>query len=213
MARAIAALLVVVSAAGPAACRSADIAQANDELRDRVVDLEDEVRELRDLNAELEVKLAAAGAATPAGELPERVRASIPRVTRISISRLSHARDDDGDGRVDRLTLYLLPADGRGRFVQLVGEATASATVPVVGGPPLAIGDLTLDAPAVRDAYRSGLTGTHYTIELPVELPEGDPPATCTVQVAFDDALTGRRHSASRTVDLAPSREQRAVEP
>jgi hypothetical protein len=59
----------------------------------------------------------------------------------------------------------------------------------------------------VRDAYRSSVMGTHYTVEMPVTLQEDErnrspTPAETTVIVTYDDGLTGRQLSATHQVAL-----------
>jgi hypothetical protein len=186
-----------------AGCRSAAIAAENDRLRSRVVELEDELTDARGSLAELRAELATLAAA--AGDLPEDIRANTPHVVTISIGRLSHARDDDGDGRADRLIIYVNPADGRDRFVQCVGELTAHAALLPAQGEAATIARVTLAPAELRDAYRSGVTGTHYTIELPIALPADiGPIAACDVRVGYVDGRTGRRCEAHRSVSLEP---------
>jgi hypothetical protein len=182
-------------------CRR-NFANENDVLRARVLELEDEVALLRGRTAELESALAAQAARGHEGIAPE-VASEIPYVAEVAIDRWSHARDEDGDGRADVIVLYVVPADGRGRFVQLAGFLDAQAAIIPAGGDVRAIGAVALDPSAVCDAYRSSFTGTHYTLRLPVAVPAAAPLEACDVTVVYRDGITGARLEAHRAIDLA----------
>jgi hypothetical protein len=182
-----------------------DFANENDVLRAQVIDLEDEVTALERRNSELEAELARM-AGDPAS-LPAEIRANIPNLVELSIGRLSHSVDPDGDGRADVLRVYVHPIDGRGRFIQLVGMVRVHAALLPGEGEPIRIGQETFSPDAVRDAYRSGFTGTHYTFELPIELPDGNDVAEATVRIEHVDGRTGKRYEAQRPIALRPARE------
>jgi hypothetical protein len=117
------------------------------------------------------------------------------------------------------------PFDGRHRFVQIVGTLTVEARyVPLAGaGTPqdevLAravapadsalpdqnlLGRTTLGPSGLREAYRSGFMGTHYTVEI---VPRPDVRVTdgaVVLSATFVDELTGRRHEAWRVVRARP---------
>jgi hypothetical protein len=174
------------------------IAAENDRLRAQAVDLEQQVRALTGRIAELESQLSLA--AKEAGTVSEEVVAATPRLVTISIGRLSHAGDDNADGAFDRLTVYLEPEDGLGRFMQVVGTVSMHAAVLPAEGPALTIGQATIGPKALREAYRSAFGGPSYTLTLPI-----NPPAEavqCTVRVVFKDAYTGHEFSAERGIEL-----------
>jgi hypothetical protein len=171
-----------------------------DELRARVLDLENENRQLARRVEELETELQMA-AARPES-LPEAVRAAQPHVADIALGRLSHVVDLDEDGRPDRVRLYVEPRDGRGRFVQLVGTLSVNAALMPAEAAAETVGRLTLGPLELRDAYRSGITGTHYTIEVPVTLPPAAAEREILVRVVYVDGRTGAEHTAQRAVPL-----------
>jgi hypothetical protein len=99
----------------------------------------------------------------------------------------------------------VVPTDAYGRFVQVVGTLVVEArAVPATGatdaGAPVL--STTLRPGAVRDAYRSGLTGTHYSVELPLSGPAqaGD----VMLRASFTDALTGATHTANLVRPVRP---------
>ena len=154
------------------ACGPRNFDNENDALR-----REREV--LRDRIAALELELAEARAKAAVSGSPEAdaVARATPEAAKVTIARLARLEDADGDGVADRVTLRIEPVDGRGRFVQVAG--TIAARVEVVRGdaPTRELGRVTLDPAQVRDAYRAGLGGAAYAVEVPVDgagLVEGD---------------------------------------
>jgi len=189
-------LLVLLAGCGKKASRQ------NDLLRARVMDLETQVQELTDRNQELEAALTQVE--TPPGEPPEVVRAATPQVVRVEIDRLSHALDEDDDGQVEALKIYVKPADGMGRFVQLAGWLSVHAADLHPDAEAETLGQVTLDPTEVRQAYRAGFLGTHYTVTLPLTLPADRPEGPCTVRVIYEDGRSRRRVSDEREIDLQP---------
>ncbi len=193
-------LLVGFFAVLLAACSSGKrISAENDRLRQKVLDLEKQTALLSGENAELKARLAEADTGNP---VAQEVRDATPRVSSISIDRLSHAGDTNGDGRPDVLTVYVSPADGRGRFTQLVGTLSAHAACLPEQSDAITIGRLSLGPAEVREAYRSAFTGTHYTLEVPLSLDAAPEADQCTVRVVYRDGYTGEELVAERAVKL-----------
>ncbi len=191
-------LLALVAALPLPGCRAGNFENENDILRAKVFDLEDEVAALRLRDSELETRLAAAERVP--GEIDAEVRANTPQVAALGISRLSHVRRDDGGEGAPTLVLYVEPVDGRGRFLQLAGTLAVNVAVLPAGGPARTIGSATLGPAELRDAYRSAFTGTHYTIEIPVE-PAGDAD-TCEVRAVYTDGWTGQERAVTSSVSF-----------
>ncbi len=162
------------------------------------MDLQLQVGTLERRNQELEAGLAEVSARPDS--LPEEIVANTPHVARIHISRLSHVRDDDGDGKTDTLIVYVRPVDGLGRFVQIVGSLAIHAGVLPVGEDAVTIGRIELSPGEVRAAYRSGATGTHYTIQMPFESPFDA--SECDVRVTYTDGRSGRAYNAHESIAL-----------
>lgn len=187
-------------------------------MRSRIAELEQRVGELERRNMELIGALARGD--DEDGEPPAEVRANTPHVAEVSIGRRSHGRDHTGDGRADELVIYLRPKDGRGRFVQMVGAVTVSASAaPQVDDDETAepdtaaeagrvIGRRALGPTALRDAYRSGLTGTHYTVTLPLGAETSADHDEAIVRVTYRDGWTGRVHTSERRIELTGPRVQ-----
>src|SRR5262249_54557974 len=118
-------------------CRH-NFANENDALREKILNLETQVDQLKRRNSELEAQVKAVVNPTPT--TPEDIRLNTPQVAEISIDSLSFARDTDKDGRPDTLMVYLTSADGLGRFTQLVGTVDVSAAIVPIKSDPVSIG-------------------------------------------------------------------------
>ncbi len=196
-------LSVVLASGGVGGCRSGGFANANDALRRRVVELEGQVGRLERRNDELAAELARASGAPDS--LPEAIRVNTPRVATLGIGTRSHVRPvrEPGDVRARRLIVYVEPADGRGRFVQMVGALTVHVDVLPLDAEPVSIGHLDLAPAELRDAYRSGMLGTHYTAEVPLDVSDAAGISSCDVRVVYTDGRTGRRLDTHASIDLA----------
>jgi hypothetical protein len=192
--------ILIASLLLPAAgCRSSFVTEG-DALRERIMELEESLLDAERRAAELEASLAEAHADRV--DVDPEIEAATPRVTGLQLGRLSHLSDADADGVPDGAVVYLSPADGRGRFLQLTGHLTVHAVVIPPDRPSISLLIVRLSPAELRDAYRSSLTGTHYTIEAPFDWPADIASRTATVRVEFTDGATGRVHSAERELSL-----------
>ena len=181
-------------------CGPRDFYNENDRLREQVATMQAEHRDLQRRLAELQAELAQAAAAP--GSVSEEVRANTPHVAAIEITRLSHARDTDADGRADELLLYVVPRDGLSRFVQAVGELSVHAAVLPAGSPAQTIGQIAIGSTELRGLYRYSFAGLHYALTVPIELAVDEKIEATAVAVEFEDGLSGRTFRAERSIDL-----------
>lgn len=181
-------------------CSDGQIATENDGLRRQVLELRKENEQLRQRETELTFELQQDSRRPDA--LPPEIRENTPHVASISIGPRSHVRDQDDDGIPDRILVYVTPADGYGRFIQLVGSLSMHAVILPPDADAITIGRVTLEPFELRAAYRSGITGTHYTIELPIENLPKPAESTCILRVLFEDGLTGQQRSAEHEVSF-----------
>jgi hypothetical protein len=201
-------LLCAILPGAMAGCSRNDrVAKANDVLRARNLELEGKVEQLTRRTTELESAVRSAAAARP--ELSADILECTPHVTGMGIDRLSFARDADKDGVADSLYLLVKPADGMGRFTQLVGRVHVTATIGSPGRAALVIADRDFGPREVRDAYRATITSIHYALEAPLTFPaegaaELAESAMCTVAVAYTDGYTGLTFAATRDISLKP---------
>lgn len=137
--------------------------------------------------------------------LQQQVQGAMPlagvtaaRVVKLGFGRYSSAVDTDGDKRDDLIKLYVQPMDQQGRFLPATGEATIQAILLRADNQPLPLGQVALSPQAWDKAYRTGLTGTHFSVELPLAGTDSTALNTLkkgvhqiTVVVKFTDAATG----------------------
>jgi len=154
--------------------------------------------QLRELEGELRA-LRAALADAPEAAIDPEAEAARPRLSAIGLGRGSAVRRTDDDGGV--MALYLEPRDGRGRFLQIVGTLTVQLAVLGIGSEPIVLGEWSYSPGRVRDAWRSGFMGTHYTIIEAVPLPGGSG-GEASVLIRFDDAIDGGRFELLRALPV-----------
>ncbi len=140
--------------------------------------------------------------------------AAVATIARVGISGLTMVRETSADTAT--LALVIVPEDGLGRFIQAAGTLKVSVAALAPGCAPMAAGTLTVTPLALRDCYRAGLLGTHYTVEIPLKWSGSDaqPPATVravSVAIDFTDALSGRSFPAAATIQVLPPRPSPAV--
>lgn len=191
----------------PAACSTKGAWTEADELRSRVVELEKSLATTTAERNEARAKLAEIERASTigSGDLAADVLDALPRCAGIELDRLSGLAPD-----ASKLYVYLKPFDGRRRFVQIVGRVSLRADLlpEQPDAPPTTLASASLGPAELRDAYRSGLTGTHYELALPVDHADHPPVGRIAVRVTFDDALTRTAHHAEAFLQASkpPSR-------
>ncbi|HMN97077.1 MAG TPA: hypothetical protein PKC43_11460 [Phycisphaerales bacterium] len=173
-----------------------------DRNRERVQELEGEVRTLRGRVGELEAALGLSERLSASAAIDPAVLAAAPFAESIRLGRFGGFEDRDGDGAADLLRLSIEALDGGGRPVQVAGWARVELTCAPLGGAPRRIATLELEPAELRERFRSGLFGASYSIELPVAAahrPEGP----CILVVELRDGITGRTMRTEETVDPA----------
>lgn len=128
----------------------------------------------------------------------------MPALASLGLSSDSAARSTSPT--TAQLAILLAPADGLGRFIQITGRVRASVAALPAGGEPIKAGSVELTPRQLRDCYRSGFMGTHYTIEFPVEWKGGEGARALSISGEFVDGLTGRRYPFMGTVPVVPGR-------
>lgn len=189
-------MAVLVLATG---CDSAS-RKASARLRRDVVNLQQQVDALQKQEKELQAQLKQAQEGRD--ELEAEILASTPFVSSIALSPFSGMRRDEGDGPV--MELFVSAVDGRGRPLQVVGRLQALAMLIPSEGETVELGRVDLGPAEVRDAWRGGLGGASYLVEVPMtgSLPEGT--STVHVRVFHEDARTGEVFEASGDIRPKP---------
>lgn len=207
------ALAVLLAATLATGCRGRALAPSEaDAVREQLALRTRERDAARARVAELETELArrsapAPGAANdPANDL--ELAAATPALASVAVSGLSAATLVDANNA--NLSLVLVPTDGLGRFLQVAGTLRISVAAIVAGEPPQPSATRTLGPKAMRDAYRSGFMGTHYTVEMPVAWTGAREASALSVSVEFTDGATGRAFPAVATMRMLPPKSARA---
>ena len=190
----------------------------NAELLAKVESLERQLSEARTAAAESAARQAAGpGPAEGEGQaLSAEAIEATPHLAGISIAGSSHTdRPLKGEGCIARI--YVSPIDGLGRFIQVVGTASVTLYWSPPGCEAEVLSCHEFGPLALRDAYRSGFGGTHYTLEWPIErkespVPDGGAPGTVwncggplEAKVEFTDARSGRVFTARRALAVMVS--------
>lgn len=169
-----------------------------DDARVRAMELERRVSELEARNSELAAQLSAARdaeAASPGpGDPGAEVREATPRLVSLAFGGGSAewaglAKDGSRGATVH---VAIEPRDGRSRAIQVAGRCEVTVAFVDPAGTARAIGHRAYAPLELRDAWRSGLMGSHYAIEVPVTVPEGLPRGPWSVSVSMTDGWTGR---------------------
>lgn len=124
----------------------------------------------------------------------------VSRFVAIELGTFSGAIDTNKDGDDDTVRIYLQTLDQFGRFIPAVGKATINV-VHVGSEKTTAITKKVFDPLALRAAYRTGFTGTHYTLKFPLPAIAGNV-KELTLKLSFVDAATGVTAEISKLVSL-----------
>jgi len=172
--------------------------KASARLREEVHQLKEELRLSKHEISELEAKLAEATGVS-GGNIGTAL--NVPRVAAIELSRFSSLRWEPAPGKRVTLDLHVTALDGRGRPIQLTGNLDAVARFMPIDEESIELGRVSLTPAEVRDAWRAGVLGASYQVEIPLQpdLLEGDR-GGIHVSARFTDALTGVDHDATAEV-------------
>ncbi len=183
-------------------CSQGSWVNQNDELRARLVELEDRNAALEAELAEAQLKLSSPPVVAPGADaIDPDVRAATPRPAMLEVDRLSHLTTGDDGSRIARV--YVRGYDGRMRSAVLTGWLDLRVVSARAGGPETReIGRATLGPLDVREAYRSGFGASRYVVEIP--LPPADPSeGGLSVLARYEDGWTGATLAAEGPVGPA----------
>ncbi len=183
----------------------------NDALRRQVRDLQEKVKSAEAKQVELEQQLAqSAKAAQEKSSIDPAILGATPQVAMVQIGDKSGfltvktVSEADGEAKSSALDsrciarVYLEPSDGLGRFLQIVGSVKISIFELPVGGKSQTLGQADFSPGQVRDAWRSGMFGSHYTFEIPLEKADWHCQGSITAKLEFQDGMTDKVFPAQR---------------
>lgn len=177
----------------------------NDALRRQVRDLEEQVKSAKAKQIELEQQLAqSAKAAEEKSSIDPAILAATPHVALVQIGGSSGFLASKVGVETGGCTarIYLDPSDGLGRFLQIVGSVQISIFELKADGKSQTLGHAEFSPGQVRDAWRGGILGTHYTFEIPLTATDWNCQGSVTAKLEFRDGTTGKLFTAERQLTL-----------
>lgn len=181
------------------------------DARTRVVALDRRVSELEARNAELSAQLAAANdalarASGGAPGTPDReVAEATPRMVALAFAGGSAEWSGESAEGARAATVHVAvePRDALGRVLQVAGRAEVTVALVDASGAVLPLGHRAMAPAELRAAWRAGFMGTHYSLDVPVRVPDGAAPgAAWSVAVSVADGWT---HEVRRTTGSIPA--------
>jgi len=160
------------------------VSAENDRLRSENADLKKRIEELERMREEFRRKVEA----IPGGPSAD-VMEALPALAIFSVTSTSHIRAARED-KPATAVVYLDCRDGRDRPIQVTGTLHLNLSTEVTGGVETVVSPLEL-----RAAYRGGVTGGGYTIEVPLDAAAVSP---FGVSARFVDGVTGSEYIAER---------------
>ncbi len=183
-------------------CKS-DFSNSSDRLRKENLELQNQVNIL---TKNIELRLAEVKTLEDqVGAKKSKIEgAEVPRLVKVSFGRYSGLIDSDRDKLADTLRLYVIFEDQQGRFLPSAGKATLQVVDIRPGEKPQTLAEASFNPKQVDQAYRSGITGTHYTFDVAVPSSLSENIRSATVKFTFTEAFTGVDHTAQQDFDLSP---------
>lgn len=167
----------------------------NDTLRAANMDLEEKLRIQTHRAAGLEAALEAEKVRNQAGRPALPLGLSAPVISRLEIDSYS-GRIEQTDAKPGSVRIYVATLDQYDRFSQAFGEMSVSVVATPAGGQAITLAAAAIAPRALHETYRAGLTGTHYTLVIPLDKAPPIGIEELTVQLTFHDYLSGRKVSA-----------------
>lgn len=174
-----------------------DLRRSNQELRKqldqtqvKIVLLEGELKSHRDRAA------SDAPGAVPPG-------AVVPVLSGLEFARYTGPIDTDRDGADDEVRLFLRPLDQRGRMLVVAGRVNVQVVELRADAQPRVIVDRTFSPAELDGAYRTGLTGDHFSLVLPLSAGDAGDAEQVTVRATLTEAGTGVEVAVQEAFGLA----------
>lgn len=140
------------------------------------------------------------------GATAEQAIENLVHVDKIEIERLSGGYDDDHDGIDEGVVVYLRLLDKEGDAIKAAGSARVRLLDLSRPDGSHTVGEVALEAAALRPMWFGRLMTYHYTIKVPWS--GGSEPLgarTVTVRVEFTELLSGKTFEAQSVVEASPA--------
>lgn len=171
-------------------------------LEMRVVELEQALatrgEKIEDLNAQLAHQQEQIRTLQTLGE--KRME-FLPRVDGVEIGQHTGGLDADKQPGHELVKVFVLPRDSDGSVIKAAGSVTLQLYDLALPEDQTLLVENTIDVEDLSKHWSSGFMTYHYSFELP--LPQPLQHEELTLRVAFTDYLTGRTHSAQKTISVA----------
>jgi hypothetical protein len=200
-------IVLITALALLAGCGTKNFLNDNDRLRRENLELRTQVDQLQ---KNIDLRLA------QIQTLEQRVSpttrpaiegAHVPQAAALQLDRYTGAIDTNHDGVDDTVRIYLKPLDQEGRFIPVAGRAVAQVVAIQPGEPPKLLAEKVFEPAEFNQAYRTGLTGTHYTLELPLPSPLPKGLKSATLKVTLTDAATGAQLVAEQAINITSAKQ------
>lgn len=195
-------ILALASLLALPGCKS-DFSNSSDRLRKENLELQTQVNVL---TKNIELRLAEVKSLEDQIGAKKSIieGAQVPRLVKISFGRYSGLIDSDRDKLADTLRVYVIFEDQQGRFIPSAGKAVLQVVDIRPGEKPQTLAEATFTPKMVDQAYRSGMTGTHYTFDVTVPSALNENVRNATVKLTFTEAVTGVDYTTEKDFDLSP---------
>ena len=194
--------VIMLTMAGCTSASTKRVSTENDKLRSENLELK---REAQRLHASVKAKADELQALETSTTPPADPGAQIPRLNQVEFGRYCTAIDQDGDGHDDLIRLYVLTLDYQKRFILVAGKAIAQVDYLVAGKEPVKIASQEFAAKSFDQAYRSGITGSHYTLDIPLpKNPVMQKAGSVTVSLLLTDVQYGKTFNQQIVLPLQP---------
>jgi hypothetical protein len=165
----------------------------NDELRQENLALQRQVEQTREEVDRMVAELEALREQN-AGDQP--IEGAVqPVFSGLKFARYTGLLDSDGDGVNDKLRIYLRPIDQFGRLHVTAGRVRLQVVHLQDEGEPKTIAEQVYTPQDLDKAYRTGFTGDHYSLELPLDADRLEGVDQVTAKVTLTESGSGLKHS------------------
>jgi len=133
--------------------------------------------------------------------LDRQIRLSaLDRLDRIEIGKHTRLTDENGDGRLDALTVHVIPIDQAEDTVKTPGSMEVSLWQLDPHAEEHLLGQWTVTAQQARTLWGRSLLGRYYRLKFDLPSAAQNHPDDLTVKVTFTDYLTGKTLQSQKTL-------------
>lgn len=137
--------------------------------------------------------------------LPEGIGVrDLYHVVKVQLTRFTGLYDEDKDGQIDQLCVYLRPMDADGDVVKAAGHVTVQLWDLSGQNAGALLSEWQVSAADLREQWFSSLMTVNYRLRFPLQAQWADPALSLTVRTLFKDYLTGLEHTSQRPVKARP---------